>query len=94
MHTPLDPGFLHRSPGLLIRTDRTPGLYGNIGIKVFYNNILIDIFNAPLLVTKRGKIIYACLVPIWWVIAFVIAASIPDYFGFVSVVAAAFLLPL
>ena len=70
------------------------GLYGNIGIKVLYNNILVDLFNAPLLVSRRGKIIYACVVPIWWIIAFVIAAAIPDYFGFVSVISASMLLNL
>jgi hypothetical protein len=70
------------------------GLYGNIGIKVLYNNILIDIFHAPLLVTKRGKFIYAAIVPIWWAIAFVIAASIPDYFGFVAIISSSMLLNL
>lgn len=70
------------------------GLYGNIGIKVLYNNILVDIFHAPPLVTKTGKYIYAGIVPIWWGIAFVIAAAIPDYFGFVSVIAASMLLNL
>jgi len=70
------------------------GLYGNIGIKVLYNNILLDIFDAPPLVTARGKIIYAAIVPIWWSIAFVIAAAIPDYFGFVGIISASFLLNL
>lgn len=70
------------------------GLYGNIGIKVLYNNILLDIFNAPSLLTTRGKILYACIVPIWWIIAFIIAAAIPDYFGFVSVISASMLLNL
>ncbi|OCK74275.1 hypothetical protein K432DRAFT_409998 [Lepidopterella palustris CBS 459.81] len=70
------------------------GLYGNIGIKVVYNNVLMELFNAPPLITKHGKIIYACLVPIWWSIAFVIAAAIPDYFGFVSVISASCLLNL
>ncbi|KAF2152446.1 hypothetical protein K461DRAFT_327932 [Myriangium duriaei CBS 260.36] len=70
------------------------GLYGNIGIKVFYNNILCEWFNAPLLVTKPGKLFYAAIVPIWWSIAFIIAASIPDYFGFVSVISASMLLNL
>ena len=70
------------------------GLYGNIGIKVFYNNILMDIFSAPPLVTRRGKIFYAIIVPIWWTIAFIIAAAIPDYFGFVSVISASTLLNL
>ena len=70
------------------------GLYGNIGIKVLYNNILVDIFNAPLLVARRGKIIYACIVPIWWSIAFIIAAAIPDYFGFVAIISSSTLLNL
>jgi hypothetical protein len=70
------------------------GLYGNIGIKVLYNNILLDIFSVPPLTTKTGKIIYASIVPIWWIIAFIIAAAIPDYFGFVSVISASMLLNL
>ena len=70
------------------------GLYGNIGIKVFYNNILMDIFSAPPLVTRRGKIFYAAIVPVWWSIAFIIAAAIPDYFGFVSIISASTLLNL
>ncbi|PNY24531.1 Uncharacterized protein TCAP_05514 [Tolypocladium capitatum] len=70
------------------------GLYGNIGIKVLYNNVLIDIFNAPPLITRRGKVLYASIVPIWWSIAFVIAAAIPDYFGFISIMAASTLLNL
>jgi hypothetical protein len=70
------------------------GLYGNIGIKVLYNNILIDIFNAPPLITRRGKFLYAAIVPVWWIIAFIIAGAIPDYFGFVSVISASMLLNL
>lgn len=48
------------------------GLYGNIGVKCFYNNILLDLFDAPPIDTRRGKIIYASLVPIWWAIGFII----------------------
>ena len=65
------------------------GLYGNIGIKVMYNNVLMDLLNAPPLISKPGKIIYACIVPVWWTIAYIISAGIPDYFGFVSTVSAA-----
>lgn len=70
------------------------GLYGNIGIKVFYNNILADWFKAPPLTTKKGKFIYAAIVPFWWSTAFIIAAAIPDYFGFVSIISASMLLNL
>jgi hypothetical protein len=64
------------------------GLYGNIGIKVLYNQVLQEIFNAPPLNTKAGKYLFASIVPIYWSLAFVVAAAIPDYFGFVSVIAA------
>ncbi|KAI0182949.1 transmembrane amino acid transporter protein-domain-containing protein [Xylaria flabelliformis] len=69
-------------------------LYGNIGIKVFYNNVLVDVFRAPLITSKGGKIFYAAIVPIWWSIAFVIAAAIPAYIYFVSIISAAALLNL
>ena len=64
------------------------GLYGNIGIKVLYNNILMDLLHAPALSTRAGKIVFAAIVPVYWSTAFIIAAAIPDYFGFVSVIAA------
>ncbi|KAI0469309.1 transmembrane amino acid transporter protein-domain-containing protein [Xylaria cf. heliscus] len=69
-------------------------LYGNIGIKVFYNNVLVDVFRAPLITSKGGKIFYAAIVPVWWSIAFVIAAAIPAYIYFVSIISAAALLNL
>ncbi|KAI9172713.1 hypothetical protein HJFPF1_02225 [Paramyrothecium foliicola] len=64
------------------------GLYGNIGIKVLYNTILVEWFKAPSLTTRGGKIIFAGLVPIYWAIAFVIAAGIPNFSGLTSVVSA------
>ncbi|KAF2808834.1 uncharacterized protein BDZ99DRAFT_418285 [Mytilinidion resinicola] len=70
------------------------GLYGNIGVKVLYNNVLIDIFHVPSLTTKRGKFFYAAIVPVWWAIAFVIAGAIPDYFGFVAIISSSMLLNL
>lgn len=63
------------------------GLYSNIGIKVLYNNILMDLFHAPPLTTRAGKTLFAIIVPVYWSTAFVIAAAIPDYFGFVSIIA-------
>jgi len=64
------------------------GLYGNIGIKVLYNNVFMEMFNAPPITTKKGRILFGLTVPVYWSIAFVVAAAIPDYFGFVSVIAA------
>jgi hypothetical protein len=63
-------------------------LYGNIGTKVIYNNVFMDWFNAPSLLTRRGKFLWMCIVPIYWIIAFILAAAIPDFFGLTSVTAA------
>ncbi|KAJ7657866.1 putative amino acid transporter [Mycena polygramma] len=63
-------------------------LYGNIGIKVIYNNIFVEIFHAPNLTTKAGKLAWAGLIPVYWAIAFVLAAGIPNFSGLTSVVAA------
>lgn len=65
-------------------------LYGNIGIKVIYNNILIGFFNFPPLTTKKGKQIWAMVVPIFWSFAFILSAAIPDFFGLTSLTAALF----
>jgi hypothetical protein len=54
----------------------------------------LDIFNAPPLIITRSKFIYASLVSIRWTTAFIIAAAIPDYFGFVGVISASMLLNL
>lgn len=64
------------------------GLYGNIGIKVLYNQVFMELLRAPPLSTKTGKYVFAAIVPIYWSVAFVVAGAIPDYFGFVSVIAA------
>lgn len=63
-------------------------LYGNIGIKVLYNSIFVEIFRAPPLSTKAGKLIWVGMIPIYWSIAFVIAAGIPDFSGLTGIVAA------
>ncbi|KID77909.1 N amino acid transport system protein [Metarhizium brunneum] len=63
-------------------------LYGNIGIKVLYNNILVEFFKAPPLESKHGRYIWFALVPIYWSMAYVIGAAIPDFAGFTGIVAA------
>ena len=55
---------------------------------VLYNNIGVEFFNAPPLTQKSGKIIWAIIIPIYWSIAFIIGAAIPDFAGFTSIVSA------
>jgi hypothetical protein len=53
-----------------------------------YNSILVELFKAPPLTTKAGKIVWVGLIPVYWSIAFVIAAGIPDFSGLTGIVAA------
>lgn len=55
------------------------GLYGNIGIKVMYVEVLQEFAHFPPLTTNRGKLFWIALVPIYWIIAFVICAAIPAF---------------
>jgi len=50
--------------------------------------VFVEIFRAPGLTTIPGKIVWAFLIPVYWGIAFVLAAGIPNFAGLTSVVAA------
>lgn len=58
-------------------------LYSNVGLKVVYIEVLQELFNAPPLSSVRGKIYWAALMPVYWVVAFVVCASVP-MFSFIS----------
>ena len=63
-------------------------LYGNIGIKVLYTNIFMDLFGFPSLAQKSGKLIWIVFVPIYWTIAWVICAGIPSVSNLQGLIAA------
>lgn len=54
---------------------------------VIYNNIFVELFRCPPLTAKTGKIIWVVLIPIYWALAFVIGAVIPNFNALVGVVA-------
>jgi hypothetical protein len=54
-------------------------LYGNIGIKVAYVDVFQALFKAPSLTTLRGKILWVALVPLYWALAFIVCAAIPQF---------------
>lgn len=65
--------------------------YSSIGLTfslVLYNNLLVGLFGAPPLTNTAGKWLWALLIPIYWGIAFVLGAGIPNFSGLTSVVAA------
>ncbi|RDW89012.1 putative N amino acid transport system protein-1 [Coleophoma cylindrospora] len=54
-------------------------LYGNIGIKVLYTDVFQEMLSAPDLTKKAGKLLWIGLVPLYWAIAFIICAAIPQF---------------
>ena len=63
-------------------------LYGNIGAKVIYNNIAVEFLRAPPLTTKGGKIAWVFMIPLYWAIAYIIGAAIPNVQGLQGIIAA------
>jgi hypothetical protein len=54
-------------------------LYGNIGIKVLYQACFKELLHLPDLGSKKGKWIWVFFVPIYWALAFLLAAAILNF---------------
>ncbi|KAI1490515.1 transmembrane amino acid transporter protein-domain-containing protein [Biscogniauxia mediterranea] len=67
------------------------GIYGNIGLKIAYNEIFVKVLHFPSLSSSGGKIWWAVLAPLYWVLAFVLAAAIPQFAFISSLVGALFI---
>ncbi|GAB7363018.1 hypothetical protein MBLNU230_g3312t1 [Neophaeotheca triangularis] len=67
-------------------------LYGNIGIKVLYANVGREFLHFPPLEERGGKFIWIAFVPIYWALAFVLAAAVPQISYLGSFVGAAMIL--
>ncbi|KAH8807775.1 amino acid transporter-like protein [Xylogone sp. PMI_703] len=63
-------------------------LYGNIGIKVIYRNIGTELLNFPSIESSRGKLIFAAMVPLYWILAFVVCSAVPSITSFSGLIAA------
>jgi hypothetical protein len=48
----------------------------------------VEIFRMPELTTKKGKILWVIMIPLYWALAFVIGACIPNFNALVGVVGA------
>ncbi|KAI1462934.1 transmembrane amino acid transporter protein-domain-containing protein [Daldinia caldariorum] len=67
-------------------------LYSNIGLKVVYIEVFHELLGFPELTTKKGKIWWAALIPLYWAVAFIIAAAVPQFSYIVGLVGALFIL--
>lgn len=64
------------------------GLYGNVGIKCLYTSVCQRFFKWPSLESKKGRLIWTIFVCVYWAIAFVFAAAIPNFSSLVSLIGA------
>ncbi|PPR06113.1 hypothetical protein CVT24_004213 [Panaeolus cyanescens] len=64
------------------------GLYGNIGIKVVYINIIQKWMGGPPLLSTRGRMIWSILVFLYWSLAFVVGSAIPQVQTITGLIAA------
>ncbi|KAF8071821.1 hypothetical protein FPV67DRAFT_1667278 [Lyophyllum atratum] len=64
------------------------GLYGNIGIKVAYTNIVEDWFKGPPLMSRKGRVIWSTMVIAYWALAFIIGSAIPQVQTITGLIAA------
>lgn len=67
-------------------------LYGNIGIKVLYANVGREFFKFPALESRVGRYIWIAFVPLYWILAFIVAAAVPQVSYLGAFVGAAFIL--
>jgi fumarate reductase subunit C len=67
-------------------------LYGNIGVKVFYENVLRAYFKAPSIITIRGRWIWTFTVCAYWGLAWGIGSAIPNITALITLVGAACIL--
>ncbi|KZP07121.1 hypothetical protein FIBSPDRAFT_1053181 [Athelia psychrophila] len=63
-------------------------LWGNIGVKVIYETVLMTFFRFPPLHTQRGRVAWTFSTIVYWAIAFVIGTSIPQFSNISSLVSA------
>src|ERR1700731_3277523 len=64
------------------------GLYGNVGIKIVYQTIILDLLNGPAMASFAGRIMWTILVIAYWAFAFVLASAIPQFSNISGLVAA------
>ena len=63
-------------------------LYGNIGVKIIYNNVLVELFGFPKLTSTRGKYLFSISVIVYWSLAFIIGSAVPQFSNISSLIAA------
>jgi amino acid permease len=67
-------------------------LYMNIGMKTVYIEVFQEVFNFPEIATKKGRYMWWALGPIYWLLAFVVGAAVPNLNGISGIVSSLLIL--
>ena len=67
-------------------------LYFNIGMKTVYIEVFQEILNFPEITSRKGRWMWYALGPVYWIIAFLIAAAVPNLNGISGLVGALLIL--
>ncbi|KAJ6784059.1 hypothetical protein PWT90_00346 [Aphanocladium album] len=65
-------------------------LYFHVGMKTVYIEVFQEVFKFPPIASKRGRWMWYALGPMYWIIAFLIAAAVPNLNGIVGFVGGLF----
>lgn len=65
-------------------------MYFNVGLKTLYQEVGQEIFGLPAIATHKGQLVWWALGPVYWIIAFVVAMSVPQFSAFTNFVGALF----
>lgn len=67
-------------------------MYMNIGMKTVYIEVFQEAFHFPEITTKKGRWMWYALGPIYWALAFVVAAAVPNLNGISGIVSSLLIL--
>ncbi|KAJ5197843.1 transmembrane amino acid transporter [Penicillium cinerascens] len=67
-------------------------MYFNIGMKTVYIEVFQEVFSFPPITTRRGRWMWYALGPVYWIVAFIVAASVPNLNGVSGLVGALLIL--
>ncbi|RSH93075.1 hypothetical protein EHS25_007428 [Saitozyma podzolica] len=76
----------------LFNTTVAAVLYANIGVKVFYQNVLREYFHAPDFTSSKGRWYWSASVIVYWAVAWILGSAIPNITSLVTLIGAACIL--
>lgn len=66
-------------------------LYFNIGMKTVYVEVFQSALKFPAITTRKGRWLWYALGPMYWILAFIVAGSVPNLNGISGIVSSVFL---